>query len=140
MEIKAVMTPHAEVISPEATLTEAAQKMRGWDLGLLPVWDGGQLVGVLTDRDVVVQALALGYDPRATPVRLAMTPECVCCYEDQDVRQAAALMQERQVRRLVVLDREQQLVGVVSLGDLAVGTGDRHLADAALEEVSAPDA
>ena len=138
MQVHDVMTRGVECVSPSATLQEAAQKMRDLDVGPLPVCDKDQLAGVLTDRDIAVRAVAEGLDPRSTPVRDILVPHLVYCYEDQDVREAARLMEENQVRRLLVLSRDKRLVGIVSLGDLAVEAGDERLAGKALEQVSQP--
>jgi len=140
MKVKDVMTRGAECVRPEATLQEAAQKMKSLDVGPLPVCDNDRLVGMLTDRDITVRAVAEGKDPRATRVRDAMTEGISYCFEDDDVADAARVMKERQVRRLVVLDRNKRLAGIVSLGDLAVETGDEHLAGKTLEHVSQPTA
>jgi CBS domain-containing protein/sporulation protein YlmC with PRC-barrel domain len=138
MQIKEIMTRQVEVVHPEATLWEAAQKMAALDIGPLPACTGDQLVGMLTDRDVTVRAVAKGLDPKTTKVHEVMTPEVIYVYEDQDVSEAARMMMEQQIRRLVVLNRAKKLVGIVSLGDLAVHTGDTHQAGETLESVSEP--
>lgn len=138
MQLKQVMTPDVEVVHPDATLQEAAVKMKSLDVGPLPVSDGGKVVGMITDRDITVRAVAEGRDPKSTTVREAMTDEVVYCYEDQDVEDAARLMAEKQVRRLLVMDRQDQLVGIVSLADLAVDTADVIRAGETLERVSEP--
>ena len=138
MQLKDIMTGKVEVVHPEAMLRDAAQKMKGLNVGSLPVCDGQRLLGMLTDRDIVIRAIAEGYDPVQTKVRDSMTPELVYCFEDQDVAEAAHLMEEKQIRRLPVLNRDKRLVGIVSLGDLAVDTGDTSLAGEALEEISTP--
>jgi CBS domain-containing protein len=138
MQVREVMTRGAECIAPDDSLQEAAQKMKDRDVGPLPVCDRDRLVGMITDRDITVRATADGLDPKATRVREVMTPQVVYCFEDQDVEVAAYLMEENQVRRLVVLNRDRRLVGIVSLGDLAVETGDEHLAGRTLERVSEP--
>lgn len=135
MQIKAVMTQIVECIRPEATLQEAAELMKECDVGLLPVSENDRLAGVLTDRDITVRSVSFGDDPWTERVRDAMTPEVFYCFEDQDIAVAAQIMRERQVRRLPVLDREKQLVGIVSLGDLVV-TADEQLAGHALEGIS----
>ena len=140
MQVKDVMTRGAECVRPEATLQEAAQKMKSLDVGPLPVCDNDRLVGMLTDRDITVRAVAEGKDPRATRVRDAMTEGISYCFEEDDVADAARLMKEKQIRRLLVLDRNKRLAGIVSLGDLAVETGDEHLAGQTLERVSQPTA
>ena len=138
MQLKDVMTREVEVISPEASLEEAAGKMDQLDVGPLPVCDGGRLVGLVTDRDITVRATAAGKDPRTTRVREAMTTDVLSCFEDQDVQEAARLMEAQQVRRVPVLDRAGRLVGIVSLADLAVETGDARLGGEVLEGVSEP--
>jgi CBS domain-containing protein/sporulation protein YlmC with PRC-barrel domain len=140
MPIKAIMTREVEVVHPEGTLREAAQKMATLDVGPLPVCKGDEIVGMLTDRDITVRATAEGRDPKTTKVYEVMTPEIVFAYEDEDVSDAAQLMAEHQIRRLVVLDRDKRLVGIVSLGDLAVHTGDTRQAGETLEGVSDPSA
>lgn len=130
------MTPHVEVIQPDVTVQEAAEKMSQLDVGLLPVCDGNQLIGMLTDRDITVRATAKGYNPTMTPVREVMTTEVVYCFEDQDVEIPAQMMERRQIRRVPVVNRAKQLVGIVSLGDVALETGNRDLSGETLEGVS----
>lgn len=134
MLLREVMTPHVEVIHPNATLKEAAETMRALDVGPVPVCDGDRLQGMLTDRDITIRATAEGRDPNTTRVRDVMTPDVVYCFEDQDVADAAQLMEERQIRRLVVLNRDKRLVGIVSLGDLATQTSDEDLDSTELTE------
>jgi CBS domain-containing protein/sporulation protein YlmC with PRC-barrel domain len=138
MQLKEVMTRQVEVVHPEATLWEAAQKMAMLDVGPLPVCTGDQLVGMLTDRDITVWATAEGRDPKIARVYEVMTPEAVYAFEDQDVSEAARLMEEHQIRRVAILNRDKQLVGIVSLGDLAVHLGDVQQAGETLERVSEP--
>jgi len=139
MRVKDVMTSGVECTRPDASLQEAARKMRDLDVGPLPVCgDSDRLVGMITDRDIAVRAVADGRDPKAARVRDVMTPDVAYCFEDQDVTEAARLMEDNQVRRLVVLNRDKRLVGIVSMGDLAVKTGDRRLSGEALEQVSEP--
>lgn len=140
MQLKEIMTRGVEVIHPDATLAEAARKMKDFDVGPLPVCDGDRLVGMLTDRDITVRATAAGQDPNTTRVREAMSEEIVYCFEDDDVTEAARLMEERQIRRLVVLNRDKRLVGIVSLGDLAVHAAEEAVAEEALEAISEPAA
>jgi CBS domain-containing protein len=139
MQVKELMTPEVECARPNDTLQDAAEKMRDLNIGPLPVCgDDDRLVGMLTDRDITVRAVAEGLDPWTCRVRDVMTPSIVSCIEDQDVAEAAQLMKDNQIRRLVVLDRNKHLVGIVSLGDLAVEGGDEQLAGNALEAVSEP--
>jgi len=140
MQIKDIMTPDVEVVSPDATLTEAAEKMSQLDIGPLPVCDGERLVGMLTDRDITVRATAKGSDPNITTVGEVMTPEVVYCFEDHDVETAAQMMEKHQIRRVPVLNRDKRLIGMVSLGDLAVSTRNKKLAGETLRHVSEPAA
>jgi CBS domain-containing protein len=138
MQIRDVMTRGVTTIPPNATVVEAAEKMKALDVGTLPVFDGERIVGMITDRDITIRATALGLNPQSAHVREVMTPDLIYCTEDQDVHEAARLMEENQVRRLVVLDKNQKLRGIVSLGDLAVETHDEELAGEILEAVSEP--
>jgi CBS domain-containing protein len=120
-------------------LQEAAQMMRDLDVGPLPVCgDNDRLQGIITDRDIVVRAIADGRDPKKVRVQDVMSPNILYCFEDQGVDEAAQLMQGRQVRRLVVLNRDKRLVGIVSLGDLATKTRDKSMSGETLEQVSEP--
>jgi CBS domain-containing protein/sporulation protein YlmC with PRC-barrel domain len=138
VQVKDIMTRNVEVVHPEANLWEAAQKMAALDVGMLPVCSGDQLAGMLTDRDITVRATAEGRDPKTTRVHEVMTPEVVYVFEDDDVSEAARIMMDQQVRRLVVLNQSKQLAGIISLGDLAVHTGDTQQAGQTLEGVSEP--
>jgi CBS domain-containing protein len=113
--------------------------MKSLDVGVLPVCgEQDRLVGMITDRDVTVRAIAEGEHPRVIRVKDIMTPEVFYCFEDDDTNEAARQMKDKQIRRLVVLNRDKRLTGIVSLGDLAV-EGDRHQAAEALSGVSEPD-
>jgi CBS domain-containing protein len=138
MQVREIMTPDVEVVHPDATLKEAAEKMSRLDIGPLPVCDGERLVGMLTDRDITVRVTAQGRDPNTTKVREAMTSEVVYCFEDQNVQTAAQMMEMRQIRRVPVLNRNKRLVGIVSLGDLSVETQNQQLAGKTLEGISEP--
>ena len=138
MKIRDIMTAHVEVLRPDSSLREAAQKMRELNVGPMPVMDGDRVVGVLTDRDITIRATAEGRDPNTTPIQDVMSRNVAFCFEDDDVKEAAKRMSEKQVRRLLVMNREHRLVGIASLGDLAVDTGDEKMAGKVLEEVSKP--
>jgi len=139
MRVSDVMTRDVKCIGPDASLQEAAAKMKDMDVGPLPVCDNDRLVGLVTDRDITVRATAQGANPQGTHVRDVMTPEVVYCFDDQDVSEAAQRMREKQIRRLLVLNRAKRLVGIVSLGDLAVETQDEQLTGQTLEAVSEPN-
>ena len=138
MQVNELMTQNAECIRPDATLQQAAQRMKTLDVGSLPVCDDDRLVGLVTDRDIVIRCVSEGHDPRSDRVRDAMTPEIVYCFEDNDITEVADLMGQKQIRRLPVLNRDKRLVGIVSLGDLAVESGNEQLAGQALEGISEP--
>lgn len=138
MKLRELMSREVEVVHSNDTLEDAARKMRQWDVGILPVYDNDQVVGVLTDRDIVLRAVASGHDPKSTLVKESMTSSTVHCFEDQSLFEVARLMQDHQVRRIVVLDRKNSaLVGIISLGDLAANT-DGKLSNKVLESVSPP--
>jgi CBS domain-containing protein len=139
MLIKNAMTRGVECVSPSDSIGHAARRMAELNVGSLPVCgENDKLVGIITDRDITVRATAAGRDSEDTPVRDIMTPEIFCCFEDQDVADAAQLMEERQVRRLVVLNDDNRLVGILSLGDVAVKAANDRLSGEALERVSEP--
>ena len=119
MQLREIMTRDVEVIRPETSVSEAAQKMRSLDLGALPVCEGQRLVGMVTDRNITIRATAYGHDPNTAPVRNYMSSDLICCFEDQDIKEAEQLMRQRRVRRLPVLTREKQVAGMVALDDLA---------------------
>src|SRR6266511_172695 len=129
MTVHDVMTGGVECAAPEDSLAQAATRMKDLDVGALPVCGANdKLVGMVTDRDITVRATAGACDPCGTSVRDVMTPYIVYCFEDDDVHEAARMMEEKQIRRLAVLNRDKRLVGIVSLGDLAIKAGDQELA------------
>jgi len=126
MKVKELMTRDVEFIHPNDSLQTAAQKMRDRDVGFLPVYEGDELVGVVTDRDIVIRGIVGGMNPEAIVGREMVTSPVIHCFDDQDVEDAARLMRQNQIRRLIVLGRNNnQLVGVVSLGDLAGTVNDK---------------
>ena len=130
------MSSHVEVVSPDSSVAEAAKKMKSLDVGALPVCDGERLVGMITDRDITIEATAESRDPDYTRVRDIMTPEIIYCFEDQDVEATERIMQEKQIRRLPVLSREKRLVGIVALADLARKTSNIKEVGSTVREVS----
>src|SRR5215211_3917695 len=139
MKISEIMTQDVIVIQPDDSLQSAAKKMRDLNIGFLPVCDGENLLGVISDRDITIRALADGMDVSIMLGRDLMTTPAIYCFDDQDSSEAANIMEENQIRRLVVLGREdKRLVGVISLGDLARNeTADRS--GQVLQKVSEPD-
>lgn len=138
MLLRDVMTRHIEEIPPQASLQDAAEKMKSLDVGALPVCENDKLIGMLTDRDIAIRAIADGRDPKNTRVSDAMTPDVCYCFEDEDVDKAVKLMEQRQIRRLIVMDHDKHAVGIVSLGDLATRIGNDRLSGEVLEKVSEP--
>ncbi|QRN97529.1 CBS domain-containing protein [Archangium violaceum] len=136
-KIQEVMTRDVEVINPNDTLREAAEKMRSLNVGPLPVCDGQRVLGMITDRDIVVRAIALGRDPNTTQVADAMSPGIEYCFDDDDVDDVLERMRDKQIRRVIVVDRNKKLVGIVAIGDLS-GEVSEHKVGEALEGISEP--
>ena len=136
MKVSDVMTREVQTISPDQTAKEAANFMLSTDSGSIPVTDGERLVGMITDRDIAVRGVAKGNGPD-TPVSELMTKDCITAREDDDVSTIASKMSEAQVRRLPVIDGDEKLCGIVSLGDLSRET-DGSTAGQVLEGVSQP--
>ena len=135
--LRDVMTTGVETVAPGDTIRFAAEKMEALDVGSLPVCDGERLVGVLTDRDIAIRAVASGRDPNRTAVIETMTPELVYGRAEQAIEEAVELMREHEIRRLPVVDDSRRLVGIVALADLATRS-DASIAGDALEAVSKP--
>jgi len=136
MQVKDIMTEAVESIDPGESLQSAAHKMDLLNTGFLPVIEAEMPLGVVTDRDIVVRGVALGLDPKSTKVREVMTMNMEFVSADADVEEAARVMQDKQIRRLVVQGHGNKIAGIVSLGDIAQGGGDQHLSGQALERVS----
>ena len=138
MKVKELMTKEVEVVHPDDSLVEAARKMRVRDIGFLPVCDGDRLVGAVTDRDLVLRSIADGIDPNTSLGRDLITSPVVYCFDDDSVDHAASLMEQHQIRRIVVVSRkDKRLVGVVSLGDIATN-GTKKTSAEVLQSVSEP--
>jgi len=136
MKVRDIETQHPEAIGPETQVMEAAQIMNRLGVGVLPVCEGERLIGLVTDRDITIRSTAEGRDPKQTPVRDIMSSDPVFCLEDQDVSFCVELMERKQIRRLPVVDKEQRLVGIVSLGDLAIRSQNEQLAGEVLNRIS----
>ena len=136
MKVSEVMTRDVQTIQPDQPVQEAASFMLSADAGSIPVTEGDRLIGMITDRDIAVRGIAKGYGPD-TPVRELMTDDLVIARIDDDVEEVATKMSEAQVRRLPVIDQDERLCGIVSLGDLSRET-DSDCATEALEGVSQP--
>ena len=133
-----IMSPEVCTIAPQETLRSAARLMQEHDIGALPVCQEERLLGMLTDRDITVRAIADGLDPDTTCVSDVMSGDVQCCRADQDAQEAMALMGERQLRRLPVVDAQRRLVGIVALADLA--TRQQSSVDQTVREISEPGA
>jgi len=138
MNVAEVMTRNPEVIRPDTIIKQAAETMKKLDVGLLPVCDGERLVGMLSDRDITIRGTAAGLDPAKTRAEQIMTREVAYCLDDKEIKEAVRIMEEKQIRRLPIVNHEKKLVGVVSLGDIAVRTGNQRLAGKVVREVSEP--
>jgi CBS domain-containing protein len=134
--LQGVMTTDVTSLPPSATVLEAAKVMKELNIGAIPICDGRRLMGMLTDRDIVVRLVAEQRD-LSEQVRTIMTGQVDYCYEDQDADEAVHIMQDRQIRRLPIVNRERELIGIVSLGDLAVKS-DTGASGEALEQISQP--
>ena len=136
MKVRDVMTSSVQTVRPDQTAQEAASFMLNADAGSIPVTDQGKLVGMITDRDIAIRGIAKGSGPD-TPVRDLMSSDVICARDDDDIADAASRMSEVQVRRLPVVAQDEQLCGIVSLGDLS-READSDCASEALEGVSQP--
>jgi len=136
MKIGQIMSHNVECISPTTPIAVAAQTMRDLDIGFLAICEHDHLAGTLTDRDITIRSVAQGRDPRLATVQEIMTPEVFYCYDDDDVEQVSRRMQESEVKRMLILDRDRRLVGVVSLGDIAKTSGASAIAGETLADIS----
>lgn len=139
MKVGDIMNSPVEMISSDAMITEAAEKMKSCDVGVLPIIKKeDEIVGMITDRDIVVRVIAQNLDPKSTPVTEAMTPEPLCCFEDTDMQEAAKMMEDKQVHRLLVLGSDNEATGILSIGDIATKMKDEHLLHEVLETICEP--
>jgi CBS domain-containing protein len=136
MKIVEIMTRDPELIDPNASIREAAKRMKNEDIGALPVGENDRLIGMVTDRDIAMRAVAEDRAPETTTVRDVMSEKIFYCFEDDDIEAAARCMAENQVRRLPILNREKRMTGIVALADIAK-TGE-ECEKTALEGVSEP--
>lgn len=137
MKVKDIMTKNVAHIKPDSTITEAAKLMQQYNVGSIPVCDKTGVVGMITDRDIVVRNVIMGTDPLSTPVSNVMTTKVSTVTSDTDVSKLQTIMADRQVRRIPVVDNNT-LVGIVALGDLAVDRRFDTEASAALTDISRP--
>ena len=135
MKVRDCMTPDVHTIVPEGSIQDAARTMAVLDVGVLPVGENDRLVGMITDRDIAIRAVADGRDPD-TSVREVMTEEVRYCFDDEDIDHVIENMGDLQVRRLPVMDRSKRLVGIVALGDIARHSDDREPVGDTLNNIS----
>ena len=136
MLAKECMSKNVELGMPNMSLAEAARKMKEGDFGILPIREQDRLVGMITDRDIAVRAVAEGKDPNKSYVGEVMTKKVLYCFEDEDVNEIVKNLGDNQVRRLPVLNRDKKLVGILSLGNLAQSDANARIIDAALASIS----
>jgi CBS domain-containing protein len=129
MKVSEAMTRDVRVASPEETIRQAAKTMASLDAGVLPVGENDHLIGMITDRDIAIRGIAQGKGPKAK-VRDVMTEDVKYCFDDQEVEEVTRNMADIQVRRLPVLNRDKRLVGILSLGDIALSTDGQGAGDA----------
>ena len=136
MRISEIMTRDPELIGPDTSIRDAARLMKNEDIGAIPVGENDRLIGMVTDRDLAVRAVAEDRSPSSTSVRDVLSEKVFYCFEDDDVEEAARCMAENQVRRLPILNRDKRLTGIVSLADIA--KTHEECEKTALEGVSEP--
>jgi CBS domain-containing protein len=138
MQVSEIMSRSFDSIGADAAIRSAAERMRDLDVGMLPVEQNGEIVGTVTDRDITVRAIASGADPNTTPVSNVLSMQLYVCLQEDDLQQAARIMEEHQIRRLMVQDSNGNFVGMLSLADLARHRETERLGAQILEEVSQP--
>ena len=137
MQVQEMMSQPVDVIDPDTTSREAARRMRDENIGALPVRQNGELIGMVTDRDIVARAVAENSLPSNTAVSTVMSQGLYYCFEDDSLEEAARILAEHPVRRLPVLNHAQQLVGIIAIADIA-RSGDKEAEEEAIEGVSEP--
>ncbi len=136
MQVQHIMSRNVECVDPTTTIGKAAERMRDLDIGFLVVCENDRLIGTVTDRDITIRSVAQGRDPRLAPVSEIMTPTAFYCYEDEEIEMVGRQMQDKEVRRMLIMNHQNKLVGVVSLGDIARTTGEKGLAGETLGEIA----
>jgi CBS domain-containing protein len=136
MTVRDIMSRNALTIPEQTSVEDAARMMKDQKIGLFPIGDKRNITGVITDRDITIRVTAEFKDPKHTPVRDVMTTEHFYCFDDQDVEDACFMMEEKHVRRLLVFDRQRDLVGVLSLDDVATRGRKDKLTGYALSKIA----
>lgn len=134
-QIKDVMSHDVKILSPDAAIKDAARQMRDGGFGLMPVGEHDRMIGTLSDRDIVIRAVAEGMDC-GTKVREIMSSEPLWTYEDDSIEKASQIMSDNQIRRLPIVNSDKRLVGILALGDLAVGGSDAERNGETLSSIS----
>jgi CBS domain-containing protein len=137
MNVKEIMHANPTFISPNTTIQKAANIMKNIDSGFLPICNGEKLIGTITDRDIVVRFVAEAKDPTtSTSVEDIMSQKIIYCYEDDDIEMAAQKMEQEHIRRLVVLNNNKKLVGIISVGDISAKLPDSKLSGEIMNKVN----
>lgn len=136
MLVKEIMTKNPKILTPNSSVAEVVKEMQKLDCGFMPIAENGKILGVVTDRDITLRTISAGKDPTKTSVKEIMTTKTFSVSEDQKVDEAAKKMREQQIRRLVVLDKNNKITGVLSLGDIATRCKDHKIDSGIIEAVS----
>lgn len=138
MNVREVMTNQIETVDSENTIEAAAKTMESMNIGALPVQEERKIVGILTDRDITVRAVATGKNPTETKVKEAMSPAVFCCHDDESIEDAVKRMSEHQVHRLIVVDQDNKPCGILALQDIALKAHNAELEASAVEGIRQP--
>jgi len=136
MKVKEIMTSDAVSVTQNVSLSECAKKMSVYDIGVLPITEENRVCGIITDRDLVIRALAEELDPHKVPIKEIMSSPVNFCFEEDEIETAIRLMEVKQVRRLVVLNRKKRLSGILTLSDVATRSQEWELTEEALEKIT----
>lgn len=140
MLVQDLLTHRLQTVNADASLSKAAEMMRNLDVGVMPVMEKGEIIGMITDRDITIRGVAYGKDPDATQVSDVMTRELVSCTEDMEVREAAEIMENTRLRRLLVQNAQGGFIGILSMSDLARVGKEHGLAGEVMSQVTQPTA
>ncbi|HML75777.1 MAG TPA: CBS domain-containing protein [Anaerohalosphaeraceae bacterium] len=138
MKVRDIMSSPVETIDVGESVVAAARKMKSHDIGVLPVMKNNRVIGMITDRDIVLRIVAEKEDPAQVSVGTVMTLNTVCCSEETDIEEAARLLEIKQIHRLLVLDKTKAVCGILSVGDLACKLKDEHMLSEILERICEP--
>jgi CBS domain-containing protein len=138
MKLSEIMTPGVETVSAETPLRGVAERMAELDVGAVPLQENDKVIGIVTDRDIAIRGVAKGLDVETEPARAVMTSEMWALDGDSDVSEAAKVMEQKQVRRVIVLNGQGAVAGIVSVADLATATGGAAVAGEVVQQVSEP--